>query len=158
MTTETTTAAPTTASAAASDTEQYVPKNDDGTIAYDAVVDVTHGYGMVPPAWRNLIDRYLFIGGIRRNVPYQWVVDVRKKSPSTVLYTFKPGASPADFARVTGLSPELLDPVKQAALLAAMQPHEIVTVMGREAVVALCEKLLDAVGDTRTKPGQQRKR
>jgi len=120
---------------------EYVPADE------DELVTVTHGYGRVPLGWRNFIDRTLFVSGIARNVPYRLVKQWRLKAPGTILYTFRHDANYADFARVCGLSPDLLDPIKQGALLSAMQPREIIDAVGRQQALKIAEGLLKAIGE-----------
>jgi hypothetical protein len=134
---------------------EYIPRTPTGEIDSDAVVTVTHGYGRLPHGWRNFIDRQLFVGGIARGVRYGWIQTVRTRAPGTILFTFRPDATEEDFARVCGLSPELLDPQTQVALLNALDPGQLVNTLGREGVIALCEKLLKAVEPGKPVPGQQ---
>jgi hypothetical protein len=128
-------------SAAAPLPGEYVPEDE------SEIVTVTHGYGRVPHNWRNRIDRVLFIGGVARRVPYKWVKAVRKEAPGTVLHVFKHDATPVEFARVSGITPELMTPTTQAALLGALQPTDIVGVLGREESLRIAEALLHSASD-----------
>jgi hypothetical protein len=57
------------------------------------------------------------------------------RAPGTILHTFKPGATEQDSIAVTGISPTLLEPGQQAALLAAVDSHQLVGVISSRPLV-----------------------